>query len=55
MTVPKSEPKKVRRIHIPEECTYCAKFKKGEMFPPHDPSDFCESNSGPHCTCAWCF
>ena len=46
--------KKSRRYHV-EGCTYCARYKKGEMFPPHDASENCESGSHSHCTCDTCF
>ena len=42
---------------IVEGCRFCDDMKrKGEtFFPPHEPSDRCESGKHAHCTCDRCF
>lgn len=45
-----------RRYHLkPGQCAYCDKHKPGEMMPPHDASENCESGKHAHCTCDVCF
>lgn len=37
------------------DCRTCAKLKDGELAPPHDASERCESGKHTHCSCDQCF
>ena len=43
----------VRTFYDPS-CQFC-RANHGEMFPPHDASDNCESGKRAHCSCDVCF
>jgi len=43
----------VRTYHDPN-CQFC-RANHGEMYPPHDASQNCESGKRAHCSCDVCF
>jgi hypothetical protein len=53
---PDQQPKQ-RRYILPwaAGCVTCSQRLPGEMMPPHDASDRCESGKRNHCSCDICF